>query len=28
MPARDIYHEQVKTALIREGWTITDDPYV
>jgi hypothetical protein len=24
---RDIYHEAVKTALIKEGWTITHDPY-
>lgn len=27
MPARDIYHDQVKTALINDGWTITHDPY-
>ncbi len=27
MPARDIYHEAVKKALIRDGWTITHDPY-
>lgn len=26
MPARDIYHGTVKTALIKDGWTITDDP--
>ncbi|MGK7902146.1 MAG: element excision factor XisH family protein [Hormoscilla sp.] len=26
MPAKDIYHETVKTALTKEGWTITDDP--
>jgi len=26
MPAKDIYHEQVKTALSKEGWTITHDP--
>jgi hypothetical protein len=26
MPARDIYHEIVKRALIKDGWTITDDP--
>ncbi|MDJ1174633.1 element excision factor XisH family protein [Roseofilum capinflatum] len=24
--AKDIYHETVKTALIKDGWTITDDP--
>ncbi len=28
MPAKDIYHETVKTALIADGWTITDDPYI
>jgi len=27
MPAKDIYHEQVKNALIKDGWTITHDPY-
>ena len=27
MPARDIYHDLVKRALIKEGWTITHDPY-
>ncbi|MGO9462836.1 MAG: element excision factor XisH family protein [Isosphaeraceae bacterium] len=26
MPARDRYHDQVKSALIKEGWTITQDP--
>ncbi len=26
MPARDIYHDAVKNALIQEGWIITDDP--
>jgi hypothetical protein len=26
MPARDIYHESVKKALIKNGWTITHDP--
>lgn len=26
MPARDIYHDCVKNALIRDGWTITHDP--
>ncbi len=26
MPAKDIYHEIVKNALIKDGWTITDDP--
>jgi hypothetical protein len=28
MPAKDIYHEEVKNALIKDGWTITDDPYI
>ena len=27
MPARDTYHDQVKAALIDDGWTITHDPY-
>jgi hypothetical protein len=26
MSARDIYHDTVKSALIKDGWTITDDP--
>ena len=26
MPAKDIYHDTVKNALIKYGWTITDDP--
>ena len=24
--AKDIYHETVKTALIKDGWKVTDDP--
>ncbi|MBC6474107.1 MAG: XisH family protein [Hormoscilla sp. GM102CHS1] len=24
--AKDIYHETVKTALMKDGWMITDDP--
>ena len=24
--ARDKYHQEVREALIKEGWTITDDP--
>lgn len=28
MPAKDIYHDTVKNALIKEGWTITDDPLI
>ncbi|MDY6804798.1 MAG: XisH family protein [Cyanobacteriota bacterium] len=27
MPAKDIYHELVKQALIKAGWTITHDPF-
>ena len=26
MPARDFFHKAVKNALIKDGWTITDDP--
>ncbi len=26
MPAKDIFHSAVRNALIKEGWTITDDP--
>jgi len=26
MPARDRYHDHVKNALIKDGWTITHDP--
>lgn len=26
MPAKDKYHNAVKTGLEKEGWTITDDP--
>lgn len=28
MPARDLYHNAVRNALIKDGWTITHDPYV
>ncbi len=28
MPAKDIYHNHIKNALIKDGWTITNDPYV
>jgi hypothetical protein len=28
MPVKDIYHESVKKAMIKDGWTITHDPYV
>lgn len=27
MPAKDIYHEQCKQALIKDGWKISHDPY-
>lgn len=27
MPAKDLYHDSVKTALIKDGWIITADPY-
>jgi hypothetical protein len=27
MPARDIIHGAVKAALIKDGWTITHDPF-
>ncbi|HYV38884.1 MAG TPA: element excision factor XisH family protein [Gemmataceae bacterium] len=28
MPAKDLYHNAVKNALVKDGWTITDDPYI
>ena len=27
MPAKDIYHDAVKNALIKDDWKITADPY-
>lgn len=27
MPAKDLYHDCVKNALVKDGWTITEDPY-
>jgi XisH protein len=27
MPARDLYHDAVKNALVKDGWTITHDPF-
>lgn len=27
MPQQDLYHDQVRNALVRDGWTITDDPF-
>lgn len=26
MPAKDLYHNVVKNALIKDGWRITHDP--
>ena len=26
MPAKDLIHDAVRTALTKDGWTITDDP--
>ena len=26
MPAKDLYHQSAKNALIKDGWTITHDP--
>ena len=28
MPAADLIHDSVKNALIKDGWSITADPYV
>ena len=28
MPAKDIYHEPMKNSLLKDGWEITDDPYI
>jgi hypothetical protein len=28
MPTRDRIHDTVKQALIKDGWEITDDPYI
>jgi XisH protein len=27
MPQYDLYHNNVKNALIKDGWVITDDPF-
>ena len=27
MPAKDTYHDPLRNALIKDGWTITDDPF-
>ena len=26
--AKDLFHQAVKTALIKDGWTITSDPLI
>ena len=26
MPAKDIFHNAIRSALIKDGWQITDDP--
>jgi hypothetical protein len=26
MPAKDMYHDAARNALVKDGWTITDDP--
>lgn len=28
MPQHDLYHDTVKRALLKDGWTITDDPFI
>lgn len=28
MPRRDLYHDTVRNALIKDGWTITHDPLI
>ena len=27
MPAKDTYHDAVHSALVKDGWTITDEPF-
>ena len=27
MPAKDVYHDHVKQALIADGWNVTHDPF-
>jgi hypothetical protein len=27
MPAKDKYHDALRSALVKDGWTITDDPF-
>ena len=28
MPRKDLFHDACKNALIKDGWTITHDPYI
>ncbi|NER01009.1 MAG: fatty-acid synthase, partial [Cyanothece sp. SIO2G6] len=28
MPRRDLYHDVVRNALVKEGWTVTHDPLI
>jgi hypothetical protein len=28
VPRKDAYHEVVKTALVKDGWQITEDPFL
>lgn len=28
MPQRDVYHDAVRSALLKDGWTVTHDPLV
>lgn len=28
MPRKDAYHDIVKAALVKDGWRITDDPFL
>lgn len=28
MPQYDLFHNQVKNAFTKDGWTITDDPFI
>src|SRR5271154_3798586 len=27
MPAKDTHHDSLRSALVKDGWTITDDPF-
>jgi hypothetical protein len=27
MPVKDTYHNALRSALVKDGWTITDDPF-